>query len=398
MSNGRPVATLSNVGKQYVKFDDVPTLLTGLMRIGSRSRRKPKWAVRHVDLEVFPGEAVGVIGRNGSGKSTTLAMLSGVTAPTEGTVTVRGRLAPLLRLGVGFHEELTGRENVYINGTVLGMSRAEIDSKFDEIVAFSEIPEYIDTPVKFYSSGMQVRLGFATAVATRPDILVVDEVLSVGDLGFQMRSHERMMDIRNDGTTLLVVSHNMTAVRRVCDKVIVLHDGAVKFLGPTEDAISLYHDLIGQSRATDGEGGGYVSSFQATVHDSEGRPTSHFASGDLAAIRLRANVAHAVENTVFGVAITSESGQLIYGDNSRPLGPRAYEAGGIASCDVTLRVPMTSGTYYVGATLKDADTRKVYAAQQQALYVSGRPFVVGVTDLHADFDLDPATAGVTEAE
>lgn len=393
MSNGPPVAQLVDVGKRYVKFDDVPTLLTGLMRLRNRSRRQPKWAVRHVDLEVYAGEAVGVIGRNGSGKSTTLAMLSGVTAPTEGTVTVRGRLAPLLRLGVGFHEELTGRENVYINGTVLGMTRSEIERKFDEILEFSEIADYIDTPVKFYSSGMQVRLGFATAVATRPDVLVVDEVLSVGDLGFQMRSFQRMMDIQREGTTLLVVSHNMTAIRHLCDKVLVLHDGAVRFHGPTEDGISLYHDLLGASNRPGSTGEDLIDSFEVTVMNGDGVRTSHLASGDPATILIRANVRVPIENAVFAVSITSESGQLVYGDNTRRQGPRAYEAGSIAACDVTVPASMTSGTYYVSGIFKDADTPKIYGVQQQALYVAGRPMVVGVTDLRGEFDLDPSSPG-----
>src|SRR5581483_2154962 len=180
------------------------------------------------------------IGRNGSGKSTTLAMLAGVTAPTEGVVRVRGRLAPLLQLGVGFDQELTGRENVFVNGTILGMSASEIRGSFDEIVAFSEMADFIDTPVKFYSSGMVVRLGFAAAVAAEPDLLIVDEVLAVGDVAFQIKSFERMLAVRERGTTIVVVSHNMSSIRQLADSVVVLHQGEVRYRGAPSEGIWLY--------------------------------------------------------------------------------------------------------------------------------------------------------------
>src|SRR5438105_3898304 len=180
-------------------------LVTAALQFRNRTRRSRLWAVRHVDLDVAPGECVGVIGRNGSGKSTLLQMIAGVTAPTEGSVAVHGRVAPLISVGVGFHPELTGRENVFVNGAILGMSRSTIEQRLDDIVEFSEIAAFIDTPVKFYSSGMAVRLGFSVAIYAHPEVLLVDEVLAVGDLSFQLKSYERMMEIRQSGTTILVV-------------------------------------------------------------------------------------------------------------------------------------------------------------------------------------------------
>ena len=169
-----PIIRLAGVGKRYLKYEDEPMLLTRALRLRHRTRRSQLWAVRDVSFELHPGDSVGVIGRNGSGKSTLLQMLAGVTSPTEGTITVGGRVAPLVSVGVGFHPELTGRENVYVNGTILGLSRAEIDARFDAMVEFSGIEAFIDTPVKFYSSGMYVRLGFAVAVEAIPDVLLVD--------------------------------------------------------------------------------------------------------------------------------------------------------------------------------------------------------------------------------
>src|SRR5207302_5234688 len=196
--------------------------------------------------EVQSGECIGVIGRNGSGKSTLLQMVAGVTSPTEGTVRVRGRIAPLVSVGVGFHPELTGRENVYVNGTILGLTRAEIDRRFDSILDFSGIHAFIDTPVKFYSSGMFVRLGFAVAVEATPDVLLVDEVLAVGDVAFQLKCFRRMAEIREQGTTVVVVSHNLNAIRQLCDRALVLHDGTMRHDGDVDDGIGIYHSLLGE--------------------------------------------------------------------------------------------------------------------------------------------------------
>jgi lipopolysaccharide transport system ATP-binding protein len=198
------------------------------------------WALRNVDLEVKEGEILGIIGRNGAGKSTLLKILSQITAPTEGRIKVKGRIASLLEVGTGFHPELTGRENIFLNGAILGMTRKEVRSKFDEIVAFAEIDEFIDTPVKRYSSGMYVRLAFAVAAHLDPEILIVDEVLAVGDAEFQKKCLGKMQSVSSTGRTVLFVSHNMGAIRALCTKVAVLKGGAVTYGGTAENAISAY--------------------------------------------------------------------------------------------------------------------------------------------------------------
>ena len=217
------------------------------LRIGESGNRGGKdgedfvWALRDIDFSVEQGDVVGIIGKNGAGKSTLLKLLSRVTAPTIGEIDVRGRIASLLEVGTGFHPEMTGRENIYLNGAIMGMTKAEITRRFDEIVEFSGCGRYIDTPVKRYSSGMTVRLGFSVAAHLEPEILVVDEVLAVGDAEFQKKAIGKMQDVsRGNGRTVLFVSHNMAAVRSLCQKGVVLKDGRTDFIGTAEDAIQHY--------------------------------------------------------------------------------------------------------------------------------------------------------------
>ena len=198
------------------------------------------WAIKDVSFDVKQGEVLGIIGHNGAGKSTLLKILCRITDPTKGRAIVRGRISSLLEVGTGFHQELTGRENVFLNGTILGMSRAEVKEKFDEIVAFSGVEKFIDTPVKRYSSGMTVRLAFSVAAHLEPEILIIDEVLAVGDAEFQKKCLNKMEDVGNEGRTVLFVSHNMPAVGRLCDRVILLKSGQIVEDGPTDEVIGKY--------------------------------------------------------------------------------------------------------------------------------------------------------------
>lgn len=198
------------------------------------------WALRDISFEVQEGEVLGIIGRNGAGKSTLLKILSRITEPTSGMAVIKGRVSSLLEVGTGFHPELTGRDNIYMNGTILGMTKREIDRKLDEIIDFSGIEKFVDTPVKFYSSGMKVRLGFSVAAHLEPEVLIIDEVLAVGDFDFQNKCLGRMNNIAEGGRTVLFVSHNMAAVNSLCGRSLVLDSGSCRFEGKTEDAISYY--------------------------------------------------------------------------------------------------------------------------------------------------------------
>ncbi len=232
--------------ERYTALRDVITEgARGLFRgKGEAMTTEEFFALRDVSFDVAPGDRVGIIGRNGAGKSTLLKVLSRITEPTAGRVVLNGRVASLLEVGTGFHPELSGRENVYLNGSILGMSRAEITAKFDEIVAFAEVEKFLDTPVKRYSSGMYVRLAFAVAAHLEPEILVVDEVLAVGDADFQRKCLGKMKDISTTGgRTILFVSHNMGAIRTFCDRCIYLESGSVKKLGPTDEVLPLYFGL-----------------------------------------------------------------------------------------------------------------------------------------------------------
>jgi len=238
-----------DLGKQYrigAVMTRYPTLREALAeRLQSFGRRNHRdqesiWALRHVSFEVEHGKVLGVIGRNGAGKSTLLKILSRVTEPTEGEAEIRGRVGSLLEVGTGFHPELTGRENIYLNGAILGMKRAEIDRKFDEIVAFAEVEPFIDTPVKRYSSGMYLRLAFAVAAHLEPEILVVDEVLAVGDAEFQRKCLGKMGEVAREGRTVLFVSHNMSAILRLTEETLVLDKGRLVMRAPTPQAVDYY--------------------------------------------------------------------------------------------------------------------------------------------------------------
>ena len=272
---------VENLGKQY-RIGQYETayknLRESIMNLFARRDRNPEtiWAIKDVSFEVKPGEVVGIIGRNGAGKSTLLKILTRITEPTEGHAELHGRVGSLLEVGTGFHPELTGRENIFLNGAILGMKKTEIKRKFDEILAFAEIEKFIDTPVKRYSSGMYVRLAFAVAAHLEPEILLVDEVLAVGDFAFQKKCLGKMGNVAKEGRTVLFISHNMAAIENLCPRVIVLEEGRMGFDGKTESAVVHYlasarkngSDLRNFSRR---KGSGLVRIVDVKLGDGQGR-------------------------------------------------------------------------------------------------------------------------------
>jgi len=247
--NDKPVVLkMENIGKKYIikKHKKYPFDGSRLDKFRYRMRPYEKedfWALKDIAFELKKGERLAIIGRNGAGKSTLLKLISRIMEPTEGRIEYLGRVAAMLEVGTGFNHELTGRENVYLNGAILGMTREEIDEKFDSIVDFAEIPDFIDTPVKRYSSGMMVRLAFAVASMMNPDILIVDEVLSVGDMRFRQKCLTRMSEIADQDKTIICVSHIMSVVRQLCDRAILLENGRIVFDGDVEEAIGLYEGI-----------------------------------------------------------------------------------------------------------------------------------------------------------
>ena len=393
------VIELEGVGKRFTKYDDRPTLLNAL-RLQRRTTRSHLWAVRGVDMEIQRGESVGVLGRNGAGKSTMLQMLAGVTAPTEGLVRVRGRVAPLISVGVGFHPELTGRENVYVNGTVLGMDKATVDKRFDDIVGFAELEKFIDTPVKFYSSGMFVRLGFSVAVEADPDILLIDEILAVGDFAFQLRCFERMEEIRANGTTLVVVSHNLNAVRGFCDRTVLLHQGQKVFDGPTFEGIGRYYQILGQAPAEEeddplpGQTGRERDTLEILgfeLHSAAGRPTAHVHSGDDGTFRVHVRALRDVKDPFVGITIASESGVAVYSDTNRMTPFPPLRAGESATVDIKTRLALAAGGFTASSSvhrMNGEGSVLLARAEPVQFFVTGRGMASGLADLGGEFSLE----------
>jgi lipopolysaccharide transport system ATP-binding protein len=247
----RPIVQAKGIGKQYRLgantggYESLRETLSSFFRRGGKKSEEEFWALRDVSFDIVPGEAVGIIGRNGAGKSTLLKILARITAPTRGEVVLRGQVASLLEVGTGFHPELSGRENIFLNGAIMGMKAAEIRARFDEIVAFAEVERFLDTPVKRYSSGMYVRLAFAVAAHLTPDVLIVDEVLAVGDAAFQRKCLNRMESVATQGRTVLFVSHNMAAVTRLCRRAILLKAGSIRADDDVHRVVGAYVGGVG---------------------------------------------------------------------------------------------------------------------------------------------------------
>lgn len=278
-------------------------------------RRPPQdfWALREVDFEVERGEAVGIIGHNGAGKSTILKLLANITTPTSGEITINGRLSALIEVGSGFHPELTGRENIYLNGAILGMSRGEIREKLDSIVDFAGVEQFLDTPVKRFSSGMYVRLGFSIAAHLNPDILLLDEVLAVGDLAFQSKCLERITKLKDSGTTVVFISHDLSSVERLCDRVVLLQKGQIVMTGLPKDVTAEYR-RTGMSFLPEPNGINSASNLAAITRvkflDSEQRELDNFASGDFVTVKLQFVASVDIHDAIFEIYFNSMQFEL----------------------------------------------------------------------------------------
>ncbi|MCX6360307.1 MAG: ABC transporter ATP-binding protein [Armatimonadetes bacterium] len=350
----------------------------------TQHRQGAVWALRDITFGLDEGEVLGVIGRNGAGKSTALKLLSQVTAPTRGEIRVRGRIASLLEVGTGFHPELTGRENVFLNGAILGMTKAEIRRKFDEIVEFSEVAAYIDTPVKRYSSGMYVRLAFAVAAHLEPEILVVDEVLAVGDAGFQRRCLGKMGEVAAGGRTVLFVSHNMAAVQSLCTRALVLKGGRLDYgPGATNGAVDHYlgqlKDLVGADLAdrSDRRGAGQMRLTGFRCLDGAGRDLEVLACGNTTEFVLAYECAEDFrpDGAQARVVIRAASGPTVAVLNSEANGlvVRGASPAGTLSCTLD-RLPLTQGAYIVDLILSTDGVTQDWVREVAAITVETGDF------------------------
>jgi lipopolysaccharide transport system ATP-binding protein len=329
-----------------------------LGRVPPRPAAETLWALKDVNFTIAPGEVVGIIGRNGAGKSTLLKILSRITEPTEGQAEIHGRVGSLLEVGTGFHPELTGRENVFLNGSILGMQRAEIKRRFDDIVGFAEVEKFIDTPVKFYSSGMYMRLAFAVAAHLEPEILLVDEVLAVGDAAFQKKCMGKMGDVAQRGRTVLFVSHNMPAVQRLCKTAYLFDKGRIVTSGPAARVVDAYYEMNqdfnpeapGTRRVEEGQA--KYESWQVT--STAGDPYAVF-SGDRCQMSFRIHCRREIPRACFGLALYAEDGTLIwamrnldYGGETLALSPGRYTLDFVAES-----LPLRPGQYQIHVSIND---------------------------------------------
>lgn len=322
-----------NLGKAYKQYFSHWARLAEWCLPASRPRYRVHWALQDVNCEIRLGEAVGIVGMNGAGKSTLLKIIAGTTQPTTGIIEMNGRVAALLELGMGFHPDFTGRQNVIMAGQLFGFLVDEIQELLPVIEAFAEIGDYIDQPVRTYSSGMLMRLAFAVATARRPDLLIVDEALSVGDSYFQHKSFRKIRSFREEGTTLLLVSHDRSAIQSICDRVIVLHEGKIVKEGAAEEAMDFYHallaardvNLIRQERSAFGKvqtvsGGGEITVSEVRLLTGDGKPVEAVETGTNVRLEITARVNKPVEEAVMGFMIRDRFGQIMYGINSYRLG------------------------------------------------------------------------------
>jgi homopolymeric O-antigen transport system ATP-binding protein len=341
--------------------------LKDLVVARGRTKTSDVWALRDVSLQTEPGEALALVGRNGSGKTTLLRLLSGIFKPTSGRVAVGGRVGSLLELGAGFHPDFTGRENVYLNGSIHGLSRARIRESMDEIIAFAELERFIDLPVRTYSSGMYMRLGFSVAAHIEADVLLLDEVFAVGDEDFQRKCFGKIAEFKRRGGTIVFVSHDAQAVERLCDRAVLLRQGVVAFDGPTRDAIAHYRRLLAEERSPDELaaglrewGTGEASIRSARLLDLEGDERRQYAAGEPFVVELLVSTAENVEPPVLSLELRDNDGVVLAGltQSTAELG----WSGRAGECTLRFevdRLPLAEGRFHLRAALVGADGERL---------------------------------------
>ncbi|MDD5556103.1 MAG: ABC transporter ATP-binding protein [bacterium] len=357
---------VNGVGKRFhIRHGGRHTLkAAALGRVRGRRAREAFWALREISFGVEAGTTLGIIGSNGAGKSTLLGLLARTMRPTEGTIDVRGRVSSLLELGAGFHPDLSGAENIYLNGAILGLRRAEIATRFDRIVRFAGLEEFIDTPVKHYSSGMYVRLGFAVAVEVEPDILLIDEVMAVGDETFKRRCLEKIADFKRAGRTMLIVSHDLDTITGVSDRVLLLDAGRIAGVGEPGRVVDQYKSL-GFIKAGDvvvrewGTREAVIAGVRFT--DGRGEAVERIRSGDPLAVEIAYRAGRRVEEPVFGFAVSRGDGTLCCGSNTLIDGVHIPSIEGEGTVRLLFpSLPLLEGKHYVSLSLHSRDHRTNY--------------------------------------
>lgn len=359
--------TVDHIGKFFKRYKEKPTSLKERV-VRFRLTSEQFWALRDVSFGVPEGATLGLLGPNGSGKTTMLKIIAGILRANEGQVTTRGRIASLLALGAGFHRELTGRENVYLNASIMGLSRAETDAVFDDIVEFAELSDFIDNQVKFYSDGMYVRLGFAVAVHVDPRILLVDEVLAVGDIGFQQKCLAKIQEFQQGGRTIVFVTHSPELVLRVCDSVVLLEKGRMVTQGNPRDTVRDFRALMHRDQLAYGwdQGNREIEIVSAEIFGAGGETREWFAPGDSLVIQVDLKAQKAVEDPVVSFAVHDEENRKVYETNTDWRGVTWPVFEGKHRVQFVLQsLPFIDGRYFVTLGVHSRDARTVYHLHEQ---------------------------------
>ncbi|RMH01846.1 MAG: ABC transporter ATP-binding protein [Chloroflexi bacterium] len=402
----QPVIKFENVSKRFAfRRDEPQTILEQFASFFTHRHARRKegdlWAVRDVSFHVMPGQCLGIVGRNGSGKSTVLKLATRILRPTSGRVLVRGRVSALLELGAGFHPDLTGRENIYLNASVLGLTRSEIEATFDEVVAFSELEEFIDMPVKHYSSGMYMRLGFSVAIHVKPDVLIVDEILAVGDQAFQAKCVDKIYDLKGEGTTIIIVSHNLDMMRNLCTHLVWLDHGRVRLSGPVEEVAGQYMayshhrqsgqmDLAARNESFRRWGDGAIEITAVRFLNAAGEEQDVFQTGEPMTIEM-AYIAHKpVENPEFGLGIYRNDGIHINGPNTRVAGMNlgVVEGPGVVRYHIE-KLPLLPAQYRVTTAVHDSKLPLAYDHHELAYsfrVAGGNRELYGIIEMPAHWE------------
>jgi len=348
-----PVVEVTDVSKRFRLYHERNQSLKASVMRGRRARYDEFWALRDVSIEVLEGTTFGLIGENGSGKSTLLKCMARILRPDKGEIVTQGKISALLELGAGFHPELSGRENVYLNGSILGLSKRQLNARFDEIVAFAGLEKFIDTPVKNYSSGMYVRLGFSVAINVDPDLLLIDEVLAVGDAEFQRRCSDKFAELRAKGKTIVIVTHSLQTVREMCDQVALLEHGVLRAVGPAKEVVDQYlGDVFGEDDMTRNDSADGLNVERIEMLNASGLAVERVRTGEPVVLRLHYAAEETVDQPVFGVSVHSLDGIEISRPTTIGAGVMVPPLHGGGSVDFGIdRLLLLPGIYDITATL-----------------------------------------------
>ena len=366
MSATAPIS-VRDVAKRFRRYRERPTSIKERV-VRVRVHAEELWALNGVTLDVPEGQTLGLLGPNGSGKTTLLKLIAGILRPTRGTISTRGRIASLLALGAGFHNELTGRENVYLNAALMGLTRRETDRLFHDIVAFAELEDFIDNQVKFYSSGMYVRLGFAVAAHVDPAILLVDEVLAVGDLAFQRKCLDKVEEFQREGRTIVLVTHAPDQVVRICDRAVILRQGEVVNEGNPHDVVRDFRMLMAREDVAYGwdQGSKEIEIVSAEIFGGQGETRAVFYPGDELVIQLDLKASAPIEDPVVSFALHDDQNRFVFGTNSDWRNVRWPVFEGKQRVQFVLAsLPFVDGRYYVTLGVHSRDSKRVYHLQEQ---------------------------------